>query len=119
MDIQQFTRRLRELEGSLSDRVSRKRGTGRAQTLQEPGDAGDVSVADEAKDESFTEADADALQLQEVRDALIRIEGGTFGRCVVDGEAIEPQRLEAQPWTPFCLKHQARREKGSRPKPTL
>ena len=31
---------------------------------------------------------------------------GTSGRCVVDGQPIEPKRLEAVPWTPYCLKHQ-------------
>ena len=119
MDIQLFKRCLLDIEASLSNRVARKHGNALAQTLQEPGDTGDASVADAGEDESFTEADADAVQLQQVKDALRRIDDGTFGRCVVDGKPIEPKRLEAEPWTPYCLEHQQRLEQGSRPTPTL
>jgi RNA polymerase-binding transcription factor DksA len=38
---------------------------------------------------------------------------------VVDGAPIEEKRLEAVPWTPYCLKHQQLLEGASRPKPTL
>jgi DnaK suppressor protein len=55
----------------------------------------------------FGVAELDTTVLTQIRDALRRIEDGTFGRCVVDGEPIEPKRLEAVPWTPYCLKHQS------------
>ena len=45
-----------------------------------------------------------------MRAALRRIEDGTYGRCVVDGEPIDQPRLEAVPWTPYCLKHQSELE---------
>ena len=44
--------------------------------------------------------------LQQVRDALTRVDAGTFGRCIVDGGPIEEKRLDAMPWTPYCLKHE-------------
>jgi len=37
---------------------------------------------------------------------LERIEHGTFGTCVVDGAPIDEERLNAIPWTRYCLKHQ-------------
>jgi RNA polymerase-binding transcription factor DksA len=49
-----------------------------------------------------------------VRAALRRIEDGTYGRCVVDGEPIGEKRLEAVPWTPYCLQHQAELEERAR-----
>lgn len=119
MDVQPLKKRLLELETSLANRITREHRNALAQDRQEPGDVADASVADENEDEAFTEADADALQLQQVRDALRRIDDGTFGRCVVDGKPIEPKRLEAEPWTPYCLEHQQRAEQGSRPTPTL
>jgi DnaK suppressor protein len=119
MDAESFKRRLLDLEASLSDRITRERRNALGQNLDGAGDAGDASVADEGEDESFTEADADTAQLRQVRDALRRIDEGTFGRCVVDGKPIEPKRLEAEPWTPYCLEHQQRLEEGSRPTPTL
>ncbi len=52
-------------------------------------------------------------------DALGRVADGSFGTCIVDGGPIEEQRLEAAPWTPYCLKHAQRLEAGSSKTPTL
>jgi len=41
-----------------------------------------------------------------VQAAILRIDDGTYGRCVVDGGPIDDKRLESPPWTPCCLKHQ-------------
>jgi DnaK suppressor protein len=120
MNVPEFKRRLLELENRLSDRIAHRHEAAREQLLDSPGDMGDASVADEGESENFTEAELDATVLQQVRDALRRIEEGTFGRCVVDGAPIEPKRLEAVPWTPHCLKHQKLLEAASRPRtPTL
>jgi DnaK suppressor protein len=114
MDVEAYRRRLRELERHLSARATGERDRGRDQRPDSPGDSGDVSVVDEAESEDFTEAELDATVLQQVRDALGRIDAGTFGRCVVDGGPIEAKRLEAVPWTPYCLKHQKLLEAASR-----
>jgi RNA polymerase-binding transcription factor DksA len=45
--------------------------------------------------------------LDQVEAALARIADGTYGTCAVCGEAIAEGRLEARPWTPFCIKHAA------------
>jgi DnaK suppressor protein len=119
MDVQHFKNRLLDLETSLVNRIGREHQDALAQNSQEPGDEGDASVADESEDEAFAVADANAAQLRQVRDALRRIDEGTFGRCVVDDKPIEPNRLEAEPWTPYCLDHAQRLERGSRPAPTL
>jgi DnaK suppressor protein len=120
MNVDEYKQRLVELETRLSTRTTRWRQRAREQVLDSPGDIGDASVADERESEDFTEAELDATVLQQVRDALRRIDDGTFGRCVVDGRPIEPKRLEAVPWTPYCLKHQRLLEAASRPvTPTL
>jgi DnaK suppressor protein len=120
MDVQDYKRRLQDLEKHLSNRAAGERVRGREQTLDVAADSGDVSVADEAASEDFTEAELDATVLQQVRDALRRIDQGTYGRCVVDGGPIEEKRLAAVPWTQHCLKHQRLLEAASPPKtPTL
>jgi len=106
----QYKQRLLEQEQQLSSRVERAMAGAR-----DPGDAsahdiGDESVADELKEEQFAEAEADRMVLSQVRDALRRIDNGTFGICVVDGQPIEEERLEAMPWTPYCMRHQQLRE---------
>jgi RNA polymerase-binding transcription factor len=119
MNLEEYRRRLLDLEADLSSRITRDQQNARAQVLDGPGDVADASVADEAESTAFTDAELDASVLQQVRDALRRIDDGTFGRCVVDGAPIEEKRLEAVPWTPYCLKHQQLLEGASRPKPTL
>jgi DnaK suppressor protein len=74
-------------------------------------------VADEVASEAFTEAEHNSDVLQQVRDALDRVADGTFGRCIVDGGPIEEQRLEAMPWTPYCLKHAQRLEVAASSRP--
>jgi DnaK suppressor protein len=114
-----YQQRLLELEAILSDRLARDAKAGREQLIDTAADAGDASVADESESEDFTEAELDTLVLQQVQDALRRIEDGTFGRCLVDGGPIETKRLDAVPWAPYCLRHQQLLEAASRHKPTL
>jgi RNA polymerase-binding protein DksA len=41
--------------------------------------------------------------LEETEAALQRIEDGTFGKCQECGNDIGSQRLDAVPYTPFCV----------------
>jgi DnaK suppressor protein len=119
MNIEHYRRRLLDLERTLARRIERSTASARESFDESARDSGDESLSDELKDERFTEADLDSTTLAEVRDALRRIDDGTYGRCVVDGELIEEKRLEAMPWTPYCLKHQQLREAGRRTTATL
>jgi DnaK suppressor protein len=86
-------------------------------TAREPADdstsdAGDESVNNEQKEEQLWKVDTDRTMLSQVQDALERIENGTFGNCLADGEPIDEKRLEAMPWTPYCPAHQQQLEKS-------
>lgn len=43
--------------------------------------------------------------LVQIEAALARLARGTYGTCAVCGEPIAEGRLEARPWTPFCIRH--------------
>jgi DnaK suppressor protein len=110
MNIQHHEQRLLDLKTTLSARIGHEADQGRGESIDSTYDVGDASVADEAASEKFTEAEHNSDVLQQVRDALDRVAEGTFGTCIVDGGPIEEQRLEAVPWTPYCLKHAQRLE---------
>src|SRR2546427_610215 len=110
MNIQLYKQRLLDLENTLSARIGQQADQGRREFIDSAHDVGDASVADEVTSEEFTEAEHNSDVLQQVRDALGRVEDGTFGTCIVDGGPIEEQRLEAVPWTPYCAKHAQRLE---------
>lgn len=44
-------------------------------------------------------------ELNQIDSALDRIEEGTYGSCEVCGNPIPYERLEALPYTPYCIDH--------------
>lgn len=50
--------------------------------------------------------DRESNLLRNVRAALRRIDDGSYGTCVHCEEEISPKRLNAVPWTPFCIQCQ-------------
>jgi DnaK suppressor protein len=114
VNTQAYKKRLLELEKKLTQQTNRDLEDGRDELTDTPGDAGDKSVSDVAVDSDFTQAELNSVILQQVQDALLRIEDGSFGKCLVDGGPIEPKRLDAVPWTPYCLKHQTLLEASGR-----
>jgi DnaK suppressor protein len=53
----------------------------------------------------------DKDQLECVEAALERIEAGVFGICLLCGEPIPAQRLEALPWAELCISCREKQER--------
>ncbi len=104
MDLSEYKRTLLEKEKELTRGMGVASAAARAQTGAI--ETGDKSVTDEEEGLQFGEAAIDTDLLKQVRDALKRIENGTFGKCVVDQRPIDEKRLKAIPWTPYCRKHE-------------
>ena len=47
--------------------------------------------------------DRESSLLRQVKLALSRINDGTFGTCLHCEEEINPKRLNAVPWAPYCI----------------
>jgi DnaK suppressor protein len=120
MNVEHYKQRLIDLEKALSARIGQEMDEGREAFIDSAHDVGDASVADAVASEEFAEAEHNADVLQQVRDALGRVTDGTFGTCIVDDGPIEEPRLQAMPWTPYCLKHAQKLEVAASPRmPTL
>ena len=50
--------------------------------------------------------DRESSLLRDVRSALGRIADGSYGICMHCEEEIKPKRLDAVPWTRFCIRCQ-------------
>jgi DnaK suppressor protein len=50
--------------------------------------------------------DRESSLLRNVRAALHRIADGSYGICMHCEEEIKPKRLDAVPWTPYCIRCQ-------------
>jgi DnaK suppressor protein len=109
VNIAEYKRRLQALERELAERLGEKVKTARDPGEEQP-TASDLARIDELKEAYFALATTDAAILAQVRAALRRMDEGTYGKCLVDGEPIDEKRLESVPWTPYCLKHQLEME---------
>ena len=50
--------------------------------------------------------DRESNMLRHVRGALARIADGSYGVCLHCEEEIKPKRLDAVPWTKYCIRCQ-------------
>jgi DnaK suppressor protein len=106
--------RLRDEHQALIDDMT----TGEDQvTASDPQHEGDVSgdSADDADavfdaEMNFSLADNERDILQQINNALARVDAGTYGICEACGEEIEPDRLRVLPYATLCLKDQRKRE---------
>jgi DnaK suppressor protein len=67
-----------------------------------PDDLDRIQHANE-RDMAIGNLERGSSQLAEVRNALRRVDAGTFGFCVGCEEKINPKRLAAVPWASFCI----------------
>ena len=75
-------------------------------------DVADQAVESYQKELLFSQGTDRHEQLSLVRMALERLQDGGFGECQHCGNAIGMKRLEALPWTPFCIDCQEKIERG-------
>jgi DnaK suppressor protein len=84
---------------------------------QESADDGTEDIVDRANNSynrelMFSLSDSERQMLLHVEDALRRIDDGAYGRCSNCGQEINMLRLQAVPWTRFCINCQELAEKG-------
>jgi DnaK suppressor protein len=92
----------RELQSRLTGLEREAAGTGEPDVA----DYTDTATNEQEASDSLEIATQLSQTLEEVQNALRRIEDGSYGKCGVCGREIEPARLEAIPWTPNCLEDQ-------------
>jgi DnaK suppressor protein len=76
-----------------------------------------IHMADIATDNYETEytlelVGSERKLMQEIDEALDRIENGTYGICEGSGKPIPKARLEAIPWARYCVEYARLLEKG-------
>jgi DnaK suppressor protein len=71
-----------------------------------PKDVGDLCTTSLSKEALFQQRDERRQMARMIDTALARIQQCTFGVCLACGEDINPRRLDALPWTQYCLRCQ-------------
>lgn len=75
-------------------------------------DPADMAANAYTKELLFSMSANDRHLLELIDEALVRIEGGEYGKCVHCGEPVQEKRLEAVPWARHCLRCQDLQERG-------
>lgn len=108
MNFEHYRQRLLAEEQAAFTRLDRAVASVTEPSDGVPHDTADESSSRELMYQQLAQAEAARSLLNQVRDALDRIENGTFGKCAEDGEPIEEARLEAVPWAAYCERHDRR-----------
>src|SRR5918993_1166822 len=86
LDFEHHKQRLLAEERGALSRLERAVAAARKPGEGGPYDTGDESARGAFRYQQLAQADAARSLLNQVRDALGRIDSGTFGRCAEDGE---------------------------------
>jgi len=110
--LESFKKRLEERQQALRKTVSRTEEDGRIADQDTAQDIADRAASSYTKEFLFSQSNNDRQLLHMVETALLRIREGAFGECISCGSEINAKRLEAVPWTRYCIECQEKLEKG-------
>jgi len=107
-----FEERLRHHQNQLEHSMLTAVKQGRQAVAEDTLDVADQAVFSYQKEMIFSQSTEGHSQLTLVRLALERLHEGSFGECLNCGHTIGEKRLEALPWTPYCIECQEKVENG-------
>jgi DnaK suppressor protein len=114
---EQFRKELEQRQKDLTKIVARTTQDGRDADVGTAQDIADRAANSYTKEFLFSQSNSERNLLNEVNAALARLREGSFGECVNCGSEINPKRLEAVPWTRYCIACQERMETTSAQQP--
>ena len=118
IDTEHYREILTAREQELSTETTQLEQTARESRVAEVEDEMDAVASDEGKTAAFNVSSITANMLSAVRAALQRIDAGEYGICVDCERPIGEKRLQAVPWTPYCIEDQEKHDKEDQAGPT-
>ena len=109
---QAFEDALRKKQHELLDSYERDKAAGNAQPDDGIQDLADEAASAYSTELNFSLSDVERGVLVSIDEAFVRIREGNFGKCTNCGNVIGEKRLQAIPWTAYCIDCQELVEKG-------
>lgn len=103
---------LRAKQRELIDSYQRDKAAGNASPDDGIQDLADKAASAYSKELNFSLSDGERNLLMLIDEAFNRMNDGTYAICTNCGTEIGEKRLQAVPWTPFCIDCQELQEKG-------
>ena len=103
---------LRLKQRELLDSYNRDKAAGNALPDDGIQDLADKAASAYSKELNFSLSDGERNLLMAIDEAFNRMKDGSYGTCTNCGTVIGEKRLQAVPWTSFCIDCQELQEKG-------
>jgi DnaK suppressor protein len=102
-EMEQLRVKLENLRQESLRFLDRLKNESRSLDADSTQDSADRCVANLSKESLFEQSSQRRTNLRLIEAALQRMTKGSFGVCVACGDEIQARRLQAVPWTQFCL----------------
>ena len=110
--IRVFRERLEQKKQEILEVYNKNKSYGKEADAEGSQDIADKAANSYTKEFLFSLSNNEREMLNQVDEALVRVNGKEFGVCATcDGE-MEKKRLEAVPWAKHCLSCQEKQEQG-------
>jgi DnaK suppressor protein len=110
--MKSYRDRLLSRRESLFSQVTEAEMSSRERDLEATQDPADMAANAYTKELLISMSANDRKLLVLIDEALERVEKNEYGACVNCGEPVQEKRLDAVPWTRYCLKCQDLQERG-------
>ncbi len=109
-ELESFRKKLADRRNELVETLSEFRNESKEVETDIAQDIADKAESSYTKEFLLSLSDAERGQLFQIDAALKRIDKGEFGHCQMCQKEIGKKRMNALPWTPFCIECQEKAE---------
>ncbi len=102
--------RKRRMWNELREELFRKLGKEYNTQFDNPHDIEELALIDLIEDTGLAIADIRRRELEQMDEAIKKLDDGTYGVCEVCGEEIDEERLRVLPFTTVCVNCKAKEE---------
>ncbi|SRR5258708_30835281 len=110
--VRVFRDKLVDRRESLVGQVQEAERYSRERDSEATQDPADMAANAYTKELMVSMSDNDRQLLKMIDEAVERMEGGSYGKCIRCENVLPEKRLEAVPWARFCIACQDLQEKG-------
>lgn len=111
-DMEKYRRALLAKKDEISQELVKNKDAGQESSDEATQDIADKATSSYTKEFLFSLSDSERTLVLQIDQALARIDEGTYGTCTHCGNPLMEKRLDAVPWTPYCVDCMELSEKG-------
>jgi DnaK suppressor protein len=111
-ELEKYRRLLVDKKNNLLSELAKTKNAEEETTEESTQDIADKAVSSYTREFLYSLNDSERNTIQQIDQALARIDEGTYGFCLNCGNAMNEKRLTAIPWSRHCVDCQELEEKG-------